>query len=293
QAARAACAPDSAMETKKTETRSERLARYENASTLHSYLSRPFGHPDLGYLNVETRLIERGETLLDDLGQAVPVLLDQRAGNELTAFVDAEHDVFRRFGADYSDLLLTELAPVLKVRARSQWVPSQLVAGIRAQSLKESALDGTTVGAEARDLLNEIRGRTATELDRSGEYRTAYDHLSEEETTAVEQSMIASGRLGQVERLGRDAGFISYIPALALVRLVETMPEAFLDRRVFRGPYADVKSPSARSLSVARVTGYLADVATIGTFAGEATVLQLQRARLSITLLGDELAGGE
>ncbi|MFE9308081.1 ATP-binding protein [Streptomyces sp. NPDC006706] len=277
----------------KSETRSERLARYENASTRHSYLSRPFGHPNLGYLNVETRLLKSGEPLLDDLGQAVPVLLDQRAGNELTAFVDADHEVFRRFGADYADLLLAELAPLLKVRARSEWGPSQLVAGIRAQSLKESALDGTTVGAEARDLLNEIRSRTVAELNRSGEYRQVFGHLSEEERTAVEESMIASGRVGQVGRLGQDAGFISYLPALALVRLVEAMPEAFLDRRVFRGPYADVKSPSARSLSLARVTGYLADVATIGTFAGEATALQLQRARLSITLLADELAGDE
>lgn len=281
-------------ETKgKSETRSERLTRYENASTRHSYLSRPFGHPNLGYLNVETRLLKSGEPLLDDLGQAVPVVLDQRAGNELTAFVDADHEVFRRFGADYADLLLAELASLLKVRARSEWGPSQLVAGIRAQSLKESALDGTTVGAEARDLLNEIRSRTVAELNRSGEYRQVFGHLSEEERTAVEESMIASGRVGQVGRLGQDAGFISYLPALALVRLVEAMPEAFLDRRVFRGPYADVKSPSARSLSLARVTGYLADVATIGTFAGEATALQLQRARLSITLLADELAGDE
>lgn len=275
----------------KTETRSERLARYESASTPHSSLSRPFGHPDLGYLNVETRLLKSGEGLLDDFGQRVPVLLDQRSGNELMAFVDADHEVFQRFGADYADLLLTELAPLLKVRARSQWGPSQLLAGIRAQSLKESALDGTTVGAEARDLLNEVRSRAAVEFNRSGGFRQVFDRLTEEERTAVEEAMIASGRVGHVARLGQDAEFVSCLPALSLVRLVETMPETFLDGRVFRGPYGDVKSSSARSLSLARVTGYLSDVATIGTFAGQASALQLQRARLSITLLADELAG--
>ncbi|MFF3257084.1 ATP-binding protein [Actinacidiphila glaucinigra] len=277
----------------KIETRSERLARYENTSTPHAYLSRPFGHPDLGYLNVETRLLAGGERLQDDAGQAVPVLLDQRAGNELAALVDPTHEVFRRFGADYADLLLVELAAVLKVRARSDWSPSRLVAAIRAESLKDSALDGTTVGAEARDLLAEVRRRLVGELNRASESGTAFGHLTPEEVTATEESVIASGRVGQVGRLGQDGGFVSYVPALALVRLVEAMPAVFLDGHVFRGPYAGVTSPSARSLSLARVTGYLADVATIGTFAGEATALQLQRARLSVTLLADELAGEE
>ncbi|MEU7281475.1 ATP-binding protein [Streptomyces sp. NPDC045431] len=277
----------------KTETRSERLARYEAASTRHSYLSRPFGHPALGYLNVETRLLKNGESLLDDTGVAVPVLLDQRAGNELVAFLDTDHEVFKRFGADYADLLLAELAPLLKVRSRSQWAPSQLLAGIRAESLKDSALDGNTVGAEARDLLNEIRSRAMAELNRTGAYREVFGHLSEEERHAIESSMIASGRVGAVGALGEDAGFITYLPPLALVRLVEVMPDVFLDGRVFRGPYTTVQSPAARSLSLALVTGYLADVATIGTFADEATVLQLQRARLSVTLLADALAGEE
>jgi len=275
----------------KAETRSERLARYEAASTRHSHLTRPYGHPDLGHLNVETRVLKSGESLLDDSGKAVPVLLDQRAGNELMAFIDPSHEVFRRFGADYADILLVELAPLLKVRGRSEWSPSQMLAAIRASSLKESALDGTTVGAEARDLLNEIRRRMVDELQRSGEFGRAYGGLSGEEQTSVEESMIAAGQVGQIGRLGQDVGFVSYLPALSLVRLVEAMPETFLDGHVFRGPYSGVKSPSARSLSLARVTGYLADVATIGTFASEATALQLQRARLSITLLTDELAG--
>ncbi|MGW2267502.1 ATP-binding protein [Streptomyces sp. SCA2-2] len=277
----------------KTETRSERLARYEATSTRHSYLSRPFGHPDLGYLNVETRLLKNGERLHDDTGAAVPVFLDQRAGNELVAFLDTEHEVFKRFGADYADLLLAELAPLLKVRSRSQWAPSQLLAGIRAESLKDSALDGTTVGAEARDLLNEIRSRAMAELNSTGAYREVFDRLTREERHAIESSMIASGRVGAVGSLGEGAGFITYLPPLALVRLVEAMPEVFLDGHVFRGPYATMQSPAARSLSLALVTGYLADVATIGTFADEATVLQLQRARLSVTLLADALAGDE
>ncbi|MFD7668039.1 ATP-binding protein [Streptomyces sp. NPDC059788] len=272
-------------------TRSERLARYEQAATPHAYLSRSLGHPELGYVKVRSLLLKPGERLLGDDGLHVPLLLDQRSGNELTALIDPEHAVFRRFGADYADLLLVELAAVLKVRARSEWSPSQLVAAIRAESLQDSALDGITVGAEARDLLNEIRERVAAVLDQNDGYTVAYDHLRQEEKTATEEEMIAAGQIGLVSRLGRNSGFVHYMPALALVRLIETMPESFMDGGVFRGPYTGVSSPSAKALSLARVTGCLADVATHGTFAGGVTAQQLRRARLSIALLRDELVG--
>ncbi|MEU2083169.1 ATP-binding protein [Streptomyces albus] len=284
-------APAAVAVKEKTETRGERLARYESAASPHTYLSRSFGHPELGYVKVRTLLLKPGERLLDDNGLPVPVLLDQRSGNELTALVDPEHDAFRRFGADYADLLLVELGAVLKVRARSDWSPSQLVAAIRTESLQDSVLDGTTVGAEARDLLSEIRERVAEALDESGSCTTAYSHLSDEEENATEEAMIAAGRVGLVGRLGRDSGFVHHMPALALVRLVQAMPESFMDGAVFRGPYAGVSSPTGKALSLARVTGCLADVATLGTFAGGATIPQLRRARLSIALLRDELAG--
>ncbi|GAA2434863.1 hypothetical protein GCM10010433_39540 [Streptomyces pulveraceus] len=286
--------PTQTVATKeRAETRSERLARYEGSAWPHAYLSRSFGHPELGYVKVRTLLLKPGERLLDDNGLHVPVLLDQRSGNELTALVDPEHTAFRRFGTDYADLLLVELAAVLKVRARSGWSPSQLVAAIRSESLQDSALDGTTVGAEARDLLAEIRERVAEALDRNGGHTAAYGHLSKEEKTATEEAMIAAGRVGLIGRLGLDSGFVHHVPALALVRLVETMPAAFMDGAVFRGPYTGVSSPSGKALSLARVTGCLADVATLGTFAREATAPQLRRARLSIALLRDELAGEE
>ncbi|MCF2435229.1 restriction endonuclease [Streptomyces thinghirensis] len=258
----------------KTETRSERLARYEATSTRHSYLSRPVGHPDLGYLNVETRLLKNGERLHDDTGAAVPVLLDQRAGNELVAFVDTEHEVFKRFGADYADLLLAELAPLLKVRSRSQWAPSQLLAGIRAESLKDSALDGTTVGAEARDLLNEIRSRAMAELNSTGAYREVFDRLTEEEQHAIESSMIASGRVGAVGSLGEDAGFITYLPRWPWSASWRPCPRCSSTATSSGARTQPMQSPAARSPESWRWSpATLADVATIGTFADEATVL--------------------
>ncbi|MFE1166181.1 ATP-binding protein [Nocardiopsis sp. NPDC058789] len=276
--------------TEKLETRDERLARYESAASSHTYLSRPFGHPELGFMNVRTLLLKPGERLLDDGGTHVPVFLDQRSGNEVTALIDTEHAAFQRFGTDFSDLLLVELAALLKVRARSDWSPSQLVTAIRATTLQDSALDSTTVGAEARELLTEIRERMAEALDQTGDHATAFAHLTDEQKVTTEETVIAAGRVGEVIRLGLNSGFVYHVPSLALVRLVEAMPATFLDDAVFRGPYAGVSSSSGKALSLARVTGCLADVATHDAFAGEANARQLRRARLSITLLRDELA---
>lgn len=274
------------------ESRSERLARYERASVQDSYLTRAFGHPDLGYVKVEALSLDTREPLLDDHGVSVPILMDQRSGNEFTALIDPDHPAFQSFGAEHSELLLVELAAILKVRARSDWSPSQIVAAIRAESMRDSLLDGTTVGSEARILLMEIRERVAETLEQSGDYTTAYAHLTAEERIATEEKTIASGGVDLVGHLGTDSGFVQHIPALALVRLIEAMPTSFLDGIVFRGPYTGVSSPSAKALSLARVTGCLADIATLGTFSEGATAQQLQRARLSVSLLRDELADG-
>ncbi|MEU9268657.1 ATP-binding protein [Streptomyces sp. NPDC048251] len=285
-----ASAATTVMAGEKKETRSERLARYEAGATPHAYLTRSFGHPDLGHLKVRAFLTNSGTPPLDDIGQPVPILLDQRGGNEFIALIDPSHEAFQRFGGDYADLLLIELGALLKVRARSDWSHARIVTAIRSASMRDSALDGDTVGSEARDLLSEIRECLAERLAETGSYTAGYDYLTREEAVATEDAMIAAGKVGLVGSLGRDAGFVQYVPALALVRIVEKMPDTFMDGAVFRGPYAGVSSPSGRALSLARVTGCLADVATIGTFAGEATPPQLRRARLSVALLRDEMA---
>jgi hypothetical protein len=74
------------------------------------------------------------------------------------------------------------------------------------------------------------------------------------------------------------------------MRLVESWPEAFMDTTVFRGLYSGVSSLGARRLSVARTVGYLADVATQASYMVESLPSQLERTRLSIRLLADELS---
>lgn len=282
-------APAAAAPEKRKETRQERVTRYMESSTIYPALSRSFGHPRVGFVEVEARRLAVGG-LTDENLHPTPVLLDQRGGNALVAFLDLDHPVFQKFGADPADMLLAEIAVLLRVRAETEWSHSELIAAVRAESLPATALDAQMISAEAQELLAEIRHRMASELDRTGEPEKAFHFLSPDELTATEHAMIANGKVTRTADLGASGEFLLHVPALFLVRLVESLPSAFMDNRVFQGVYEGVASASARRLSLARTVGYLSDVATQATFAGASLPNQLLRTRLSIRLLADDLA---
>ncbi|MEU1476193.1 ATP-binding protein [Streptomyces sp. NPDC005760] len=282
-------APAAPTPEKRKETRQERVTRYTENSTTYPGLSRSFGHPRVGFVEVEARRLTVG-SLTDENLHPTPVLLDQRGGNALVAFLDLDHPIFQRFGADPADLLLAEIAVLLRVQTSSEWSHSELIAAIRAESLPASALDAEMISAEAKELLAEVRRRMASELDRVGEPGKAFHFLSPDELTHTEHTMIANGKVTRTTDLGASGEFLLHVPALFLVRLVESLPSLFMDNRVFQGVYEGVASASARRLSLARTVGYLSDVATQATYAGSSLPDQLLRTRLSIRLLADELA---
>ncbi|MBW8481899.1 ATP-binding protein [Actinomadura parmotrematis] len=277
-------APPSAKTTK--ETFQERIARYRADSTIVPELTRDFGIPRIGDLRVETRRLSTVE-LRDTAAQPTPVLLVQGPGGTGTAFVDPAHQVFAKLGADPTELLIVEIAAVLKVKAESDLTHAQLIALLRAHCLLDLAPRMDVVFAQARELLSDVRRMMALRID--ADPGRAFQYLSPDELTATENEMIANGQVTHTQALGQTGEFLLYAPPLFVVRLLEEWPETFMDGHVFAGPYASVSSLSARRLSVAKVAGYLNDIATLLSFTAERGPQQLQRTRLSIQLLADEL----
>jgi hypothetical protein len=271
------------------ENRQERVERYTAQSVIFPALCQAVGHPSIGFLHIETRRLTES-TLLDDHGTITPVLMDQRRGNEFTAFLDLDHAIFRRFGATPLELLLAEAAAILKVQADSSWTLSQLVSALRSDSFASTALEPRMISGEAREILFEVRARMAGAVDRTGDPERAFQYLSPDELTATESAMIANGNVTGTASLGQSGDFLLDAPALFLVRLLESWPEAFMDGRAFRGPYAGISSAAARRLSLARTAGYLSDVASQASFDGKCSSTQLLRTRLSMELLVDDLA---
>lgn len=270
------------------ETRQERYERYMMDSVTYPELSRSVGHPRTGFLQIDGRRITRG-VLADDDGNPAPIMLEQRRGNQSTAFVDLNHEIFRRFGTDPVDLLLVEAATVLKVKTSSSLGLSQLIAAFRSNSFPGTALEPPVVTGDAKELLHEIRERMAAAVDQSGEPERAFQHLSPDELTATESAMIANGNASATKTIGESGNFLLHVPPLFLVRLLEKEPETFMDGNVFLSPYTSITSAPAQRLSLARTVGYLADIASQASFDGASLPMQMMRTRLSTRLLADEL----
>ena len=286
----AAAQPDpSTSPGARQETAQERLRRFTANSSIVPELTREFSLPRLGDLSVETRRLNLGTRLVDGSTNPTPVLLVPGSGGTATGFIDAAHEVFSKMGADPAELLLVEIAAFMRVRADSDLTHAQLAAALRTTCMPDTALDVDVVSAQARELLSEVRGMMAARIERDP--GRAFQFLEPDELTATENEMIANGNTSPA-RLGDNGEFLLYAPPLFIVRLVESWPEAFMDGQVFAGPYRNVTSHAARSLSVAKVVGLLNDIATLMTFRADPGPTRLQRTRLSIKLLADEIANG-
>lgn len=282
-----ATAPASHVESR-PETEQERLTRYREQGKPLPALSGDLGHPDVGYLKVDAIVVVDGP-LLDGHGKPTPAWVAPGSGGTATAFVDERHELFTRFGWGYEDAVVVELAGVLKARTEAKLSVAEIASMIKSSSLRDSAIDRATVANHSVDIADEIRRRMADRVRVDPE--RAFQWLNPDEVIATENAMIADGHRGTAA-LGTDAGFVLYAPALYLVRLLEEWPEVFLDGQVFRTPYEGLTSTAAQRHSLSRVTSLLSDVAS-ASYQNDPGSIRLQRIRLSVLLLIDELASEE
>lgn len=266
------------------ETAFERAERYRTVGAEVPALCGELGSPDVGFVKVTTRLLD--EAIMGAQETLTPVWVESGKGGTVDVFVDRTHDLFSRFGWSARDAMLIELAGLLKVQSDSKLSTSAIVNAIQSASLPDSAVDIHVVATEGRELLSEIRDRMADQI--AGDPRRGYQWLTSDEVVATENAMIASGAR-KPGPLADDPRFVTFTPPLFVARLVEEWPEAFMDGLVFRGPYADLESKTSQRLAVRAVTSLLADVAQL-TSALELNQIQLQRCRLSVLLLREEVS---
>jgi hypothetical protein len=274
------------LEQAKTETVQERLARYIAEGTLLPELTRDFGLPELGSLKVECRAVPG--PVLDATESRTPVWLALGAGGSASALVDLGHDAFTKLGLEPADALLAEISAALKVKADSDLTHSQIAVRLRLTCLPDTALDPIVIRTQAGELLADIRQRMVGQI--GADPQRALSYLDPDEQTVTTNALIADGGDSMTATLNDGGRFLLYAPPLFLVKLVESWPEAFMDGSVFTGAYVSLQSASSKRLSLARIVGYLNDLATLLTFQTTPSAAQLRRTRLSIALLQDELA---
>ena len=230
------------------------------------------------------------QLLSDAEDRRLPVWLTGQRGGSFVAFVDTTHPHFGHFDDDPEDVVLMEIAQNLLVRSQGATVPiSAIFAELKQRHLAAHGIDAGRLIPEAVQLLQDVRERLIPCVA-DNPARPWHNVLIEPERHLTRERITEALRTADAETAIYSGDYLMYVPPAVIPRIVEEWPEAFLDGRAFRAPYADLASPGARRLMVASITGYLTDVAWLAEAPIEPRRVQLIRARMSLQLLPDEFA---
>lgn len=273
------------------ESEEQRRARWREHGQRLPDLETQFGLPGLGKPLDVTAYLVRGQALRrPDDPEPVPVYVGAGRGSSVEVFIAAEHKVFTEFAVDTRDLVVVELAEYLRVRSdgASARSLSALFYDLKNKCLPDHKVTAAALNETATSLLQRVReGMLPVVTGNSTGY---WSLLSPDEQDSAEQKYaLEGGTASWEEEMLTSGGWIEYVPGMALVRLLGTRPEVFLDGRVFRSTYEGLSSPQARAMSVERVVDLLGDVAVLADRPVRRDAEELQRGRLSCVLLEREL----
>lgn len=273
------------------ETEDERRARWRAGSRPVPDLETPFGLPGRGAaVKVEAAWRVAGHR--DQIGpageEARPVYVASVRGAAVEIFIDAEHPIFTEFAVEIRDLVVFELADFMRTRDDGTDDLGDLFARLKQRCLPDQKVTGPHLKENADRLVSRIRETMQPVV--AGNSSGYWQRLTETERAAAQQKFAIEGGQGDWEDVISSGDWLDYAPALCLVRVVNSRPDAFLDAQVFRTSYASLTDEAARRAGLERVTDLLSDVAALSDQPIRRSPEELQRGRLSIWLLEAELA---
>jgi hypothetical protein len=229
-----------------------------------------------------------GEEILSEEGDRTPVLIAGRGRGTFAAFVDLDHPLFQNFDDDPADLVLTALAQQMLVRRNATVPIAAVFAELKDRYLAARAIDSTRLQPEANQLLTDIQRRMVDCVvdDPARPWNRA---LADHERGAAAERIAIVLRTDDTEAVISTGQYLPIMPPSAVPRVVREWPAAFFDGRLFSAPYARLEPAPAEAV-LARVTGYLNDVAWLAGSPSDPAREELARARFSLQLLPDELA---
>lgn len=278
------------MEEEESLTEEERLALLlEHGIPIHE-LDGEFSVSGIGSRPMKLRaFLVRGNTLKDVEGRHVPVWVTGEPGGGLVAFADTDHPHFSTFDDDPEDLILMDVAQNLLTRARGATMSlSSVYTELKGRYLPSHAIDPGRLISQATQLIHDIQERMVECVEENPE-RPWQKALVDAERHVTRERMTQALKTADINPHIYSGEYLIYVPPSLVPRIVEDWPEVFLDGRLFRAPFKDVKEPGAKRQMVATITGYLDDIAWLTGAPVEVSREQMIRARLSLNLLPDEL----
>ena len=272
------------------ETEDERRGRWRDGAVPIPDLEGRYGLPGHGApLEVAVWLVRDKDLHQPGETERLPIYMGAGRGAAVEVFIDKEHPVFVDFAVDTRDLFVFELAEFLRNRDNMpQKNLSVLFYEIKNQCLPDQKVSGAFLQDTATRLIGQVRELMAPVVE--GNAAGYWSLLPQEDKSAAERQFALEGPTGSWDETTEEGDWLEYVPATSLVRLFHERPEAFLDGQVFKSSYVGLSDQLARTISVDRVSAYLADVASFSDRPGRRGAEELRRVRLSCILLEQELS---
>jgi Histidine kinase-, DNA gyrase B-, and HSP90-like ATPase len=228
-----------------------------------------------------------GSHVVTEDGERTPVLLYPRPKGAFVALVDVEHPLFRDFDDDPADLVLSALAQQMLVRRGSTAPIAAVIAELKDRYLPNKAIEPSRLQPSANQLLADIQRRMVGCVvdDPERPWKRALATHEKEQTAERIATVLGTD---DAEKVIAQAAYLPIMPTSAVPRVVAEWPQAFLDGRLFRGPYAKLDAGPAQQV-LGKLIGLLNDAAWIAGSPIGASREELARARLSLEILPDEL----
>jgi len=271
------------------ETRDQRLDRYRAGATEIVDMAGRYEADAQGIVELKVWALP-DRSLEDHGGRSVPVFIERTRPPRAEAFVAADNPLFTEYGVDFRELVLVELAEYMRQRAAGPSGPPPLSAVLEKLKIRSGVAKVTpdVLAAQARQLLDRIRETMQSEV--AGNPSGYWELLPEGERVLAERRFVLEGGDEVWDETIEKGDFVIFIPASAVVRLIERRPSAFLDGKVFRRPYAGLNDESTRGLVVSRLAGYISDLALLVDDHPRLSSEELARSRISCRLVERELA---
>jgi hypothetical protein len=275
------------------ETLDQRLDRYRAASTEIFELAGRYEATGLGMVELTARTVD-ARSLTDPQNNDVPIFAQMARPPKLEVFVAIDHPLLTEYGIELRDLVMTEVAEYLRVRGtptgREPKPLSAVLFDIKSRA-PEQRVTRDVLANRAGQLLDRVREAMLEEV--KGSPSGYWELLPESERTATQRRFAVEGGGDTWDSVVESGDFTLYLPASALVRLIERRPESFLDGKVFRRTYVGLTDEGSRSLVVSRLAGFIGDLALIEDLHPKLVLAELQRVRLSCSLVEQELTSRE
>ncbi|SCF15827.1 Histidine kinase-, DNA gyrase B-, and HSP90-like ATPase [Micromonospora matsumotoense] len=269
------------------ETVDERLSRYRGAAVLAPAYGGRFDAADLGKIDVSVYAVDAAD-LLDPAGRTVPIFAHLARAPRVEVFLARRHPILTDFGIDLTEMVQVVLAEFLIARAPGTKQPLvTALEKLKGRASNDRRITVDSLAKRSRELLDQIRNQMLREI--KGSPTSHWETLLPHEKGEAERRF-ALERLGDEWVDAIESGnFIHYLPATAVVRLIERRPDAFLDGRVFRRRYSTLTDQTARTLGLSRVTNLVSEIALMADHTPRLEADELRRMRLSCDLVEREL----